>query len=250
MIPRIKYPYSWVGHIPFTFFLVDFFKPKLIVELGTHTGNSFLAFSEAAKHFSPSSKVYGIDLWQGDEHAGYYEENVFFELEKHVFENYKNQSFLVRKDFNVAVSDFEDGSIDLLHIDGLHSYEAVKNDFETWKSKLSDEAIVIFHDIRVFNYDFGVFKYWEEISTKYKFIYEFDHSNGLGICAISENTRNHEFFTILNIRSLRYIFESYGNSILRDIRIVNRLNHFENSYYIRIKKMIKKVWFFLKGSKN
>jgi predicted O-methyltransferase YrrM len=37
--------------------------------------------------------------------------------------------------------------IDLLFIDGDHSYEGVKEDVEAWFPKLNEKAVVIFHDI-------------------------------------------------------------------------------------------------------
>ena len=37
---RLVDPTSWVPHIPFAFWLVDALRPRTVVELGTHTGNS------------------------------------------------------------------------------------------------------------------------------------------------------------------------------------------------------------------
>ena len=75
------------------------------------------------------------------------------------------------------------GEISLLHIDGLHTYEAVKHDFETWEPKVTD--VILLHDICVTeNPDFGVWKLWEEI--KNDMCFEFHHCHGLAVFCKSE----------------------------------------------------------------
>ena len=37
---RLVFPPSWLGHIPFAFWLVGALRPRTLVELGVHTGNS------------------------------------------------------------------------------------------------------------------------------------------------------------------------------------------------------------------
>jgi hypothetical protein len=256
---RLEGPNAWVGHIPFAFYITKLVNPNIIVELGTHTGNSFLSFVQAVENLSLNTKCYAIDTWKGDEQAGYYDDSIYLELQKFIDENFSDSSKLIRKTFDDAHSDFEDKSIDILHIDGLHTYDAVKHDYETWKDKLSDKGVILFHDTAVFYPGFGVCNLWQEIKEDFPHI-EFKHSNGLGVlvCGKDVNENVIQFINDFNNDS-RYInlFEMFGENIsnLYKIRFQNYLiknleveldtkNHFiskiERSYSFRIVKKCKK----------
>lgn len=178
---------AWHGHTIFAQWLVSILKPKMIVELGTHNGDSYFSFCQSVKKNKLSTKCFAVDTWKGEEHAGYYSEEVYKDVLHHNNENYSSFSTLIRKFFDDAVDDFKDNSIDLLHIDGLHTYEAVMNDFNTWKPKLTKNAIVLFHDISEVKEDFGVYKLWEELTEKYKNSFSFLHSHGLGVLGVGNS---------------------------------------------------------------
>ena len=108
---------------------------------------------------------YAVDTWAGDEQAGLYGEEVYDEFSRYHDLRYATFSRLVRSTFDEALSHFADGSVDLLHIDGCHTYEAARHDFESWLPKLSSRGVVIFHDINVRERDFGAWRVWQEVSA-------------------------------------------------------------------------------------
>lgn len=180
--PARRVESAWLGHIPFAGWLVHSHQPRTLVELGTHHGASFLAFCDAAREAGIATQCHAVDTWQGDEHAGRYGEEVYASLAAHVADHHVERAHLLRCTFDEAVDMFADGSIDLLHIDGLHTYDAARHDFETWRSKLSDRAIVLFHDTMVRERDFGVWQLWAELKEQFP-SFQFTHSHGLGVLA-------------------------------------------------------------------
>jgi hypothetical protein len=186
----LQSPNAWVGHLPFAAWLINEIKPNIFVELGTHSGNSYFSFCQAAVESNLFTKCYAVDTWKGDEHSGNYNDEIFRQVDACNQERYSEFSRLLRMNFDVASSYFVNGSIGLLHIDGLHTYEAVRHDFETWLPKLETGAIVIFHDTNVREGNFGVWKLWEELQARYPNNLEFVHSHGLGVLQLNNAPDN------------------------------------------------------------
>jgi len=172
--------------VPFAFWLIAKCEPRLLVELGTHFGVSYAAFCEAVLRLRLGTSCYAVDTWEGDPHAGVYGEEVYAEVKAFHDKRYASFSQLVRRTFNDACGDFADGSIDLLHIDGFHTYHAACRDFETWRPKLSSRAVVLLHDTNERQHDFGVWRLFEELRANTP-TFEFLHSHGLGVLAIGQN---------------------------------------------------------------
>ena len=208
--------WSWAGHKWFGYDLVRNTRPKVVVELGTHKGTSLFSFCQAAKDAGMDTWICAIDTWQGDKHAGFYDGSVLQEVKKIVHANYaKVNCTLIQKTFDDALPQFADRSIDILHIDGLHTYEAVKHDYETWRGKVREDGIILFHDIVVREKDFGVFKFWDELKKEHRTL-QFPHSNGLGVLFKEQNLLfNHNNTEPLQTHYLRWYEHKMTESLNR-----------------------------------
>jgi len=181
---------AWSGHNFFAYDLVSNIKPKIIVELGTQKGNSLFSFAQAIKDNKLDTELHGIDSWEGDEHTGHYTDDVYKSFLNISNRYYKDVKIVPNKMyFDDALSKFEDNSIDILHIDGLHTYEAVKHDFETWLPKVNKkEGIVLFHDVCEEAKGFEVYILWEELRKIYNTV-TFEQYHGLGVLFVSKNNK-------------------------------------------------------------
>ena len=203
-------PSPWVGHVPFMFVLFQALKPKSYVELGVHNGCSFLAAASAAALYVPDCRLTGIDTWQGDDHAVYGAgDAILAKLGQTVGAHFTNVS-LVRDFFDNHAPKVADQSVDLLHIDGLHTYEAVKHDFETWLPKMTKNGVVIFHDTEVFDKGFGVYQFFDELSAKYP-NFKFKHSFGLGVLFLGQPDAYPE--SLMALVANRGLMEDYANLV-------------------------------------
>jgi hypothetical protein len=171
---------NWSGHLPFARDLVAALRPSIFVELGTHYGESYFGFCQSIAENAIDCKAYAIDTWRGEHQSGFYDESIFEDVRRYNEANYQSFSYLVRGLFDDALAQFDDNSIDILHIDGLHTFDAVSHDFYSWLPKVKPGGIVLLHDTMVKQDDFGVWKLWGELRNKGE-TFEFHHSSGLGV---------------------------------------------------------------------
>lgn len=171
---------TWSGHLPFARDLVASLQPRLLVELGTHFGESYFGFCQSVEETGISCACYAVDSWRGDAHAGEYGDEVWEEVDCYNNQYYGSFSRLLRSCFDDVRPEFSDETIDLLHIDGLHTYAAVNHDWATWFPKVAPGGIILLHDTTARHLDFGVWKLWEELWPNYE-SFDFHHYHGLGV---------------------------------------------------------------------
>jgi glycosyltransferase involved in cell wall biosynthesis len=221
--------------MPFARWLIGRMRPKSFVELGTHTGNSYFSFCQGVQEEGLNTECFAVDTWQGDDQAGHYDDKVFASVRSNNQLNYSQFSTLYRMTFDEALGKFQDRSVDLLHIDGLHTYEAVRHDFESWLPKLTPGGLILFHDIKITHEDFGVWKLWAELKKQYPRCLEFGHSAGLGILQLAgENKRFDPTWLEPGSKSgdmLLKVMEAAGEALIKKVqKNINRATEQERLF--------------------
>jgi len=228
--PRRYKPHGvgyWSGHIPFACDLIATLRPSLFVELGTHTGESFFAFCQSIEECGFECRAVAVDTWRGDAHTGAYDDSVFREVESYAGENYRSFAKLLRMTFDEAASLFTDVEIDLLHIDGMHTYEAVRHDFDTWWPKVRAGGVVVMHDSFDKHDNFGVWQLLAELKAEFP-VSEFFHSHGLGIVVKPGRERLEHVANEMvyaddhSLRVLRRYYELCAGNLEHDYELTRR----------------------------
>jgi predicted O-methyltransferase YrrM len=186
--------FTWKDHKKFAEWIVRKKQPEVIVDLGVDHGYSTFSFA-----LPKIGHVYGVDSFEGDKHAGF--RNTYdYVVEKQTQLNLENITFI--KGYFDEIEKTWDKKIDILHIDGLHTYEAIKNDFEKWNKFVKEDGIILMHDTCVENPSFGVRKFFNEIDLpKTNFIV----SNGLGVVSKNEKLIEEINKTFEDIIEIKYI---------------------------------------------
>ncbi|MBA3386098.1 MAG: class I SAM-dependent methyltransferase [Chthoniobacterales bacterium] len=178
--PRVYGVGAWTDNLHFAYDLVALLKPRLLVELGTDRGESYFCFCQSVVENRIGTRCFAVDNWRGDLHAGGYDETTFEQVSAYNRQNYANFSTLLRSAFDAALAQFADGAIDLLHLDGLHTEEAVRHDLERWLPKLRAGGFLLMHDVLVRNRGFGVWKVWADLIQRGR-AFTFQIGPGLGV---------------------------------------------------------------------
>jgi hypothetical protein len=198
------YNSAWKGHFEFAIWLVKKIKPKIIVELGVDYAHSTFALAGGKEGI-----IYGIDSFEGDIQAGYRNtlEIVQEMKNKLINEGLINNNIIFIKGYFSEVAKTFNQEIDILHIDGLHSYEAVKEDFYTWITKTNTNGIILFHDVE--SYPNTVGRLFNEIPYAK---YYFSHSAGLGIMCENRQLLD-DIMQNPDIPNYNYLHKINGNFI-------------------------------------
>jgi len=165
--------------------LVNFLKkrpPKIVVEIGTAKGGTFFALCQTAR---PDATVVSIDLpggpfgpRLGEPHGS--ESGGYERKDQKVFKSYgkENQNLhFIRKDSHLESTKRElvkllDGEkIDLLLIDGDHSYMGAKRDWELYSPLVKENGLIALHDILFHPKvpECQVDRVWSEIKDRFKY---------------------------------------------------------------------------------
>ncbi len=189
---------AWASHTPFGYDLVKALAPATLVEIGTRNGDSFLSFCQSVQDHGLSTQCYSVNHWKGEEQTRGADELQTVQVDAYRAAHYSSFAFAAQSDYASASQQFDDGSIELLHIDGLHRYETISRDFDTWFPKVKNGGVILVHDIlRHSGADpksLGAGKFWEETQKKFT-AYQLNHGLGLGILVKGSNPRIEEWLS-------------------------------------------------------
>ena len=123
----------------------NFDSGSVFVELGVHYGWSLTYLAQRVLKSGKDIAIYGIDLWDDDNSLR--KRNYFHEFWQNVHE--KGVDHIIRPicgDSSKSSSLFHVESVDFLFIDANHSYLCVRNDIESWVSRMKEGGWMCGHD--------------------------------------------------------------------------------------------------------
>jgi len=156
-------------------------KPKTIVEIGIYKGGWQYIF---APWFNKGAHIIGIDSMQRHQRDNG-DIELYAMVEKLKVQGFEVTLFETRSDdLNVvyAIKTMYK-SIDLLHIDGAHSYEGAKYDWVHYSGLVRKGGLVVLHDVGTQTSQMNVKKLWEEIKEEKgkERTHELYINNGIGV---------------------------------------------------------------------
>ena len=165
--------------------LVERRQPRVIVEIGTRSGGTLFAWVRASR---AADLVISIDLPDGQFGGGYDRRRSRLYAE-FAADRPHTRMVMVRADSHaastiVAVREMLAGrGVDFLFIDGDHTYDGVRRDFDDYGAFVAPGGIIAMHDIRTTGREREVSNYWQDLKRSHQWeeiAYRPDHL-GIGI---------------------------------------------------------------------
>jgi predicted O-methyltransferase YrrM len=160
-------------------------QPRTVVEIGTANGGTLFLWCQLAH---PEATIISIDLPGGIHGGGYpYWKSYIYQR----FASPKQKLHLLRGDSHKTEMLaclrrlLPDRKIDFLFIDGDHTYDGVKTDFEMYAGLVRQGGLVVLHDICPHPPEINchVDRYWRKIKMGRR-SYEFVENWSQGTCGI------------------------------------------------------------------
>jgi len=151
--------------------LIAKYHPQVVLEIGTARGGNLFLLTKVS---NPNAHLISLDL-PGGKYGGGYSRWVGYFLKSFALDTQKIS--LIRADshkvstLNKLKKILKDKLIDVLYIDGDHSYEGVKKDFEMYGPLVKKGGIIAFHDIVIHPPEINchVNEYWNEIKHNFEY---------------------------------------------------------------------------------
>lgn len=145
--------------------VVESLQPRIVLEIGTARGGNFFLLSRAA---AKDSYLISLDLPQGRWGGGYAAWKTW--LFRRLLQNGQKADFVRRNSHSreslEQVRKLLGGrKVDVLFIDGDHSYAGVKQDFEMYSPLVRPNGLILFHDVVTHHTDptCQVDRFWSEV---------------------------------------------------------------------------------------
>ncbi len=161
-------PSRWNRNIPFVSWIFANRRPRLCVELGSRTGESFRPLCQIVDRFSPGSRCIGIDPWNGAGGTSGRRHSVYEELRDRCETRHPGSASVLRMELNDAVSQFDQECIDFLHIARPDdAADCAPLDLSIWRPKLRPGCVIMLSRSKQDGGDDPETKLWPLLSEWY-----------------------------------------------------------------------------------
>jgi predicted O-methyltransferase YrrM len=153
--------------------------PQTVLEIGTHRGGTLYLWARLAR---PDATLISIDLPGGKFGGGY------SPFRAPIYRRFAQE----RQKLNLMRADSHDAStleetrrllsgrqIDLLFIDGDHTFEGVKKDWEMYSPLVRAGGLIVFHDVAGNYEETHVKAFWDTVKTSHPYREYMAHPEGL-----------------------------------------------------------------------